>query len=163
MVESIGLGFDDTDDDDPAQGNMTAFGADAVVALVSSAADTRVASIYGLDSSGDPATEDVILNGTSEVLGLITFEKVWAIKLSAEHGSNTVTVKQGSGGTTRGTIGPNKEMCFLWVNAYASADGIVLPDLEAGQSYGFWHRQVWTAAIGASRPNTSKIGYEESA
>lgn len=161
MTEVLGLGFNDADDDDAAQGNMTAWGANAVVALVSSGADTRTASIYGVDSGGAPVKEDVTLTGTVEVVSLATFSKVHAVKLSAESGSATVTVAQGSGGTVRGTVGPNRETCFLWYAAPAKATGISLPDLVAGTSYGFWHRQVWAPAIGAVRPNTSKIGFEE--
>lgn len=162
MTEQIGLGFDDADDDTPLAGNMSEFSADAVVALVSDGPDTRTATIYGKDDSGVATREDVVLDGTNEVVSTTTFSVVYGVKLSAESGSATVTVKEGSGGTTRGTIAPNTEVCFLWLTASAKASGIALPDLIAGGAYGFWHKQVWTASIGAVRPNTSKIGYEES-
>jgi hypothetical protein len=161
MTEHIGLGFDSSDDTDSAQGNMTAFGANAVVALVSSAADTRTATIWGLNASGSPLSEDVVLNGTSEVLSVATFSKVYAVMLSATNAGLTVTVKQGTGGTTRGTIGPSKKCCWLWVEPLNKGAGIRLPDLAAGSNYGFWDRITWAPAVSGVRPNISVIAVEE--
>jgi len=158
----LGIGYDSSSDDDAAQGNMTAFGANAVVGLISDGADTRTATIYGLDASNNPVSEAVVLTGASEVLSATTFSKVWMVRLSATDGSRTVTVRQGSGGTTRGTIGPSKLLCFLWVTAgTAKASGIALPDLPAGQNYGVWRKLTWTAGAGTVRPNTLTVQIEE--
>ena len=159
--DEIGVGFDDADDDAAAQGNMTAFGGSAVAALVSSGADTRTAHIVGVDSGGTPAEEDVVLNGTSEVLSTTTWSKVYAVKLDSESGSSTVTVKEGTGGTTRGTIGPNVECCWLWVQANLEASAILLPDLPASGRVGIWIRQTWPANVAANRPDTSEFHAKE--
>src|SRR3990167_7716002 len=60
VTDEIGLGYDDGDDDDETQGNMTAFGANAVVACISDAADTRTVTVTGLNASGDPQTEAIL-------------------------------------------------------------------------------------------------------
>lgn len=159
----LGLGFNDADDDTYLQGNMTAFGANAVVGLISSGADTRTAQIWGLNGSGVPISESVVLTGAVEVLSVATFSKVWAVKLSAESGSLTVTVRQGAGGTTRGTIGVNVEMCFLWVTANSEANAIQLPDLAAGGSYGFWEEQTWPAGVSGQIPTDSPLRVKEGA
>lgn len=158
----IGLGLNHADDDDLAQGNMTAFGANAVLALQSTGADTRIATIYGLDGSSVPQTEDVTLTGATEVLSLTTWSKVWAVWLSAQSGSLTVTARQGAGGTTRGTIGVNAKICWLWVTAGSKGAGIKLPDLAPAQNYGMWRRLTVAAAAGAVRPNTLTTRIEES-
>lgn len=158
----LGFGVDHSTDDDPAQGNMTAFGASAVVAVVSDGADTRQVTIYGLNGASAPISETVTLNGSTEVLSVATFSKVWGVYVASTSASRTVTVKQGSGGTTRGTIGLNKKVCWLWVAAGTTkAAGILLPNLPAGQNYGVWRKKSWTAAVAAIRPNTLSVTIEE--
>ncbi len=161
---AIGLGANASSDDDPAQGNMSAFGAPALVALVSDGADTRQATIRGMDSAGtSPLTEIVTLTGTSEALSVAQFSDVWSVTLDGTSGTRTVTVKQGSGGTTRGTIGVNKITCWLWVSAgTAKANGIYCTDLAAGQAYGVWHKLTVTAGATATKPNTTSLTIEES-
>lgn len=158
----LGLGVDSSSDDDPDQGNMTAFGATAKVALVSDGADTRVGTIRGLDTAGDPLTEQVTLAGTSEVLSASDFSAVYDVSLASTSASRTVTVKQGSGGTTRGTIGPNKINCWLWVTAgTAKASGIKHVDLAAGQAIGVWRQLSWIAGAARTVPNTLTVKIEE--
>lgn len=161
----IGLGFNNSDDTDPAQGNMTAWGAAAKVALISDGADTRVATIYGLDNSGTPVpvTETVTLTGAVEVLSVTTYSKVWAVSLASTSGSRIVLIKQGTGGTTRGTIGISKRNCWLWVTATSKPAGIALPNLPASTSYGFWRKRSWTASASSVRPNPQRIRFEENA
>jgi hypothetical protein len=163
LTEEIGLGVDSADDSDPAQGNMTAWASAAVVALVSSGVDTRQATIYGLDGAGDPVAEIVTLNGTTEVLSVGTFTVVWAVHAASVDAGRTVTVKQGSGGTTRGTIGPSKRACWLWVHALNSGTAMILPDLPASSHYGIWDRQTWAAGIAAQRPAYERVAVEETA
>jgi hypothetical protein len=161
-TEEIGLGFDDTDDDDATtQGNMTAWSANAVAAVLSDGSDTRTVTVYGLDAAGDPVSENIVLNGTSEVVGSQVFSVVYAAKASATDVTNTVTVRQGSGGTTRGTIEPSVISCFLWLNPLVQGDGIRLDDLPAASSYGFWDRITWPASTPGVRPNNSIIAVQE--
>lgn len=161
LTDEIGLGFDDGDDDTANAGNMTAFTAASVVAAVSSGPDTRSLQVYGVDSLGAPQIDNLVLNGTTEVLGTVIFAKVWAVKAAAELGTNTVTISQGSGGATRGTIAANTETCFLWLSPVVKANGMRLPSLGAGASFGFWERITWAAGATAVRPNTSILSYEE--
>jgi hypothetical protein len=152
----LGFGFDHTTDDDPAQGNMTAWSANAKVALISDGADVRTATIYGMDNAGTPVpiSEAVVMTGASEVLSVATFSKVWGVVMSATDASRTVLVKQGTGGTTRGTIGLLKKLCFLFVSAgTVKANGIALPDLAAGQNYGVWRKLTWALADRRRRRN----------
>jgi len=163
MTLRLGLGVNLAADDNYAQGNMTAWGATAKVALVSDGADTRVATIFGMDNTGTPVpvTETVTLNGASEVLSTKTYTKVWAVFLASASASRTVLAKQGSAGTTRGTIGLNEVACWLWVDASSKANGIALPDLAAGQNYGMWRKLSWIAGATATRPNSLTTKFEE--
>lgn len=161
---SLGLGVDSASDNDSAQGNMSAFAADNVVGLSSDGTDTRTVTIYGLDDSGTPVptTEDVVLTSASEVLSTTTWSAVWGFYVDNTDGSRTVTLTEGSGGTTRGTIGPNKKTAWLWVvGPSTKSAGIQLPNLAAGSNYGVWMRLVWTASVGAKRDNTMTLQLEE--
>lgn len=160
VTEELGLGFDSADDADPAQGNMTAFGANAVASLVSSAADTRTVTLYGLNAAGVPIAEVVTLTGAVAVSSTTTWSKLWAGVVSALNG-NTITIKQGPGGTTRGTIGANKKSCWLWVNAIGQSSGILLPSLAAGSSYGFWDRQTWAAGTASAVLTRQRVALVE--
>lgn len=164
MTLQIGLGVDASTDDDSAQGNMTAFGAAALVSLISDGADTRVCTIYGMNNAGTPVptSEQVTLTGAVEVLSVNTYSKCWAVIPASTSGTRIVTVKQGAGGTVRGTIGINKRLCWLWVTAgTALANGIGLVNLAAGQNYGVWRKLSWTAAVGAVKPNTLDVAITE--
>lgn len=162
VPSKIAIGFDDADDDTGLQGNMTAFGANALLELSSTAADTRNALVYGIDSAtSEPATEVIILNGSTPVLGTITWSKVYGILLDAEHGTNVVTAKQGSGGTVRGTIGANLSACFLWITASSEATALWFPDVIAGQRLGVWIRQDWTAGVLPQRPTAPFLNLKE--
>ena len=160
----LGLGINSADDADTAQGNMSAWSGTGVVALVSSTVgDSRVATIYGLDNTGTPVpvTEAVALNGTTEVLSLTVFSKVWAVFVDSLDASRTVTVRQGSGGTARGSIGVNKKSCWLWVAATSKGAGIYLPSLAPGQNYGVWRKLTVSAGASAVRPNSLTVSIEE--
>lgn len=159
-TDELAIGFDDPDDDDPAQINMSDFGADSVLALVSSGSDARQATVVGVNDSGDPASETVDLNGTTEVLTSTTWSIVYGVHLDATSGSRTVTVKQGSGGTTRGTIGPNKVMCSNWISASSKGAGLLLEALDAGDSVGIYVRMTWAAATGDVDPNALVLAAE---
>lgn len=160
----LGLGINHTDDDDPAQGNMSAWSAAAKVALISDGADTRVATIWGLDNAGTPVPtrEDVVLTGAAEVLSVATFSKVWRVDVASTSGSRTVTVKQGTGGTARGSIPPNAIGCWLWVTATSEGAGIKLPDLAPAQSYGVWQQLTVAAGATPTRPNSLTVRIKES-
>lgn len=160
MTLLIGLGVNASTDDDPLQGNMTAFGAGARVALISDGADTRVCNVWGI-VGGVATMEQVTLTGAVEVLSVATFTTVWRVDPASTSATRTVLVKQGTGGTVRGTIGPNKRGCFLWVSAgTAIASGIKLPNLAAGQSYGCWRKLSWTAGAGAVKPDELRVKVE---
>lgn len=159
----IGLGFNSADDDNPAQGNMTAWSAPAKVSLTSDGVDARVATVVGLDGAGLPISEDVPLTGLTEVLTAATFSKVHHTRLASTSGTRTVTVRQGTGGTTRGTIGPNEIVCWLWYAAASKGAGIALPNLAPAQTYGIWRRMTVAAGAGPVRPDTLQTRFEENA
>lgn len=84
------------------------FTAAAVVELVSDGADSRNVDIQGRNASGAVISETVGLNGTTPVLSSNTYERIHFIRAQSTDGSRTITVSQGSGGATRGTIPPNE-------------------------------------------------------
>lgn len=161
MDLQLGYGINAAADSDPAQGNMTDFSAPALVALISTAADTRVATIVGLDGSGLPQVENVTLTGTSEVLSVGTYSVVYAVFLASTN-ANTVTVKEGTGGTTRGTIGSGKIITFLWVTAGTSkVSGIALVNLTAGSNIGIWRKRSWIAGASPQQPDSLSVEVQE--
>lgn len=160
VTEELGLGFDSTDDNDNAQGNMSAFSGNAVAALVSTAPDTRSVTLYGLSAAGQPQFEVVVMTGTSEKLSTLTWSKLYAAVVSAL-ATNTISIKQGSAGTVRGTIGSNKKACWLWITAVSALSGLFLPTLANGANYGFWDRQTWPAGTGAARNTLQRIALVE--
>lgn len=148
---SVGIGIDSADDADPTQGNMTAFTATALVALISDGADTRVATIIGESGAGARQTETVALTGAVEVLSVNTYAKVYAVYLASLSASRTVTVKQGSGGTARGSIGINKKICWLWrtgTDIDTKAEGYQHGDIAPSTHFGLWERKVWPPGSG---------------
>lgn len=148
-VASIGLGFDDADDASSAGGVLVAFTAGAKVALVSDAADTRSVDIFGL-VGGTPTKETVVLNGTSEVLSVATFDTGGPFALHTTiSASRTVTVKQGTGGTARGTIAIGIVNCFRWLSAASKSAGLQVPATATGISDGIWERVVYAPAAAA--------------
>jgi len=170
---SIGLGIDNSNDSDATQGNMVAMSANAQIALVSSGSDTRSVTLKGLDANGNPISETKTLNGTTEVLSTNTFSKLYLAYASGTDASNTITIKQGSGGSTLGTIGPNKISSFLWfgkkvdntqtiVNAEggdipSSSTGIKVGDIAVGGNIGIWCRLMVPAGASSVGNNTSAI------
>ena len=170
---SIGLGIDSADDADPAQGNMVPMTANAQIALVSSGADTRVVTLKGLDANGNPITQNVTLNGTTEVLSASTFSKLYLAYVDSLNASNTITIKQGSAGATLGTIGPNKKVSFLWFGKKVDANnnivdaeggdvasydtGIKIGDIAPGGYFGIWMRLMVPAGASAVGNNTTFI------
>jgi len=87
---------------------MTQLTANSVIAAVSDGADTRTLTVTGRLATGAIDTEALVLTGAVEVVGAKTFERILKLVLSGTDGARTVTVKQGSGGATRATIGPNE-------------------------------------------------------
>lgn len=172
---SFGFGLNSTDDTDGAQGNMTAFGANAVVAIVSDGADTRQVTIVGEDASGNRQSETLTLNGTTEVVGSLMFSKLYGAYVASLSGSRIVTIKQGSGGTTRGTIGVNKKISFIWYGkkytgaSLGNAEGGDMASKAAGMkngnvapaaNFGLWYRLTWPTSAGAVTANSTQVKSE---
>lgn len=169
---SAGFGIDHADDADGTQGNMSNFTANAQVGLVSNGADTRQVTLTGLNASGDRIEETVTLNGTTEVLSANTFSRLYRAVVNTLNADRTITIRQGAGGATRGTIGPNKKISFLWFGKRASGGSIVdaeggdIPTLETGLKAGdiaadsnvpVWLRMTVPTGAGAVANNTSFV------
>jgi hypothetical protein len=83
---------------------FTQFGANALLSLTSSSAsDTQNVTVNGRLASGLIDTETYALTGTTEKMGAKTWERILSITL-VSNAIGTVTIKQGAGGTTIGTI-----------------------------------------------------------
>lgn len=172
---SFGFGVAGTDDTDGAQGNMSAFGANAVVAIVSDGVDTRQVTIVGEDASGNRQTETLTLNGVTEVVGTLTFSKLYGASVSALSASRIVIIRQGSAGTTRGTISINKKISFIWYGkkytgaSLGNAEGGDMASKAAGQkagdiapagNFGLWYRLTWPTTAGAVTANSTQVKSE---
>jgi len=107
--------------DTASQPALTQFGTSAKVAVISDGTDTRSVTIEGRDAGGAIQTESVTLNGTSEVLSTNTYSRVLSIVLGSSSGTRTVLVKEGSGGTVRGTLAPNITGLYIMFRKSASA------------------------------------------
>src|SRR5512143_1360059 len=100
---TVGGAIDTTDRPD-----FTQWTANAVAAVISDGADTRQITIQGRTAAGAIDTEVLTLNGTTEVVGAKTWERVLTITAASASGTRTVTVRQGAGGATRATISINE-------------------------------------------------------
>jgi len=170
---SIGWGLDSADDNDPNQGNMSPMSANSQIAVVSDGIDVRIMLLRGLDAAGNPISETITLSGTTEVLSSNTFSKLYSAMVNATDPSRTITIKQGSGGPTLGTIGPNKIISFLWFgkkvnanneivdaeggNANSADTGIKIGDIPPGGYFGIWVRLMVPAGASAVGNNTTFI------
>jgi hypothetical protein len=97
---------------------FTQMTANAQLALVSSGSDTRQVTITGRKTDGTYTSETVTLNGTTEVLTTNTYERLLRAEASATHASNTITIRQGSGGSTLATIPPNERgVTAMFINS----------------------------------------------
>lgn len=169
---SIGIGIDHADDNTGLAGNMSAFSAASVVAAVSDGADTRVITIVGDDGAGMRITQNITLNGTTEVVGTIAFTRVHFVSVNLLDATRTITIRQGAGGVARGTIGANGRICFLWFGRRASAGSIIdaeggniatsvvglrLGDITAGGNVPVWVRLTTPTGAGAVANNTAFV------
>lgn len=158
ITQYIGIGVDSADDADAAQGNMTAFSANAVPEFVSDNPDTRQLTVIGENASGDAQTETVTLTGTTPKNAVNTYSKVTHVDVNTLDGSNTISVKEGPGGTVRGTIGPGAKLCFLWVNAVDPGSGLKWPSVAAGSSMPVWEKQTWPAGSATATNTEQRLG-----
>lgn len=145
---SVGVGVNHTDDNIGAQGNMTAFSASALAAVISDGADTRVVTVIGETAAGVYQTENITLNGAVEVVGALTFGKVYAAYAASESATRTVTLRQGAGGTARGSIPPNEKITFLWrtgTDLDSESDGFRHGTIAVSGNAVIWLRKVWPA------------------
>jgi hypothetical protein len=109
-------------------------GNDTLIVASDSVADTtQSVTVYGLDDSGDPATEIFNLNGTTNQVGTQTFSKIHGVLISAAH-AGTVTVKDSTDVTTHvsATTGTNSRGLFVNVAMYVS--GSVVTAVAGGAS-----------------------------
>ena len=92
--------------------------ANAQIAVSSDGADTRQITIEGRKPDGVYVSETLTLNGTNEVLTTNFYERLLRATLSSTSSDRTVTLKQGSGGSTLATIPPNeKGITALFINS----------------------------------------------
>lgn len=100
---------------------LTQFSGNAVAAVISDGADVRTITITGRLATGAVDTEVLTLNGAVEVVGAKTWERIIKAVASAGSGTRTVLLKQGSGGTTRGTFGLNETELTIMFKLAASS------------------------------------------
>lgn len=125
---------------------LSQWSANAVAAVISDGADTRTVTITGRLATGEIDTENLVLNGAAEVVGAKTWERVHSAVIDSTSGTRTVTVRQGSGGTTRATIGINETTAHIFFQRSASEAASV----ERFEKM-FWHNKHGTLALNAAK------------
>lgn len=83
------------------------------------AGDSMNVTIDGRNAAGEFITETNALNGTTPVLFSSTFERILNISI-ASGPAGTVTVKEGSGGTTRHTFAPGETVAAIFFQQASS-------------------------------------------
>lgn len=106
--------------DTASRPSLVQFSAPAVAAIISDGADTRAVTVVGRLESGAIDTDVLTADGTNEVVGAKTFERILRVTTSS-NGSRTISVRQGSGGTVRGTLPPNTTKLHIAFQRSASA------------------------------------------
>lgn len=106
--------------------DFTQLTANALIAVISDGADVRTVTVEGRNAAGAVTTDVITLTGAVEAVGVVTFERILTLTLSASDGARTVTVRQGAGGATRATIGPNETTRTAFYRRSASESGIVI-------------------------------------
>lgn len=139
---SIGIG---TSADLDGSSELTAFTADAYVVLSSDGADTRVVTLVGEDNAGTRLTETVTLTGSTPVSSANIYHKLYLASVASVSASRIVTVKQGSGGTTRGTIGLNKYSAITYFSPTTKETGIKVGTINHGASQAIWLKRTVSA------------------
>lgn len=100
---------------------FTQFTSSAKLALISDGSDTRNVTIAGRDSTGALSTEVVALTNAVEVLSVNTYERIQSVNAASSSGTRTVTLKQGTGGTTIATIPVNEVGVYMmFQNSFSS-------------------------------------------
>lgn len=104
---------------------LTQFTATAALVVVSDGTDTRTGTAVFRLADGTKVTQAFTLNGTTEVVVAGgNAERVERVTLGSTSGTRTVSIKQGAGGTVRGTILPNEtERRILFIDATSEAAG----------------------------------------
>ena len=152
----VGIG---TASDAVGSNELTTFSAGAKVSLTSDGTDTRNVTVVGL-VGGVRTVETVALNGLTEVLTTNTFDSggVYLVYPASADASRTITIKQGTGGTTRGTIGPNglSAICYF-STPVSSATALLLGNIAAGASQGLWIKRVVNAGAAIYSNDTGQI------
>lgn len=140
---------------------LTAWSGNSVVAIISNGADTRQVTIVGEDNSGVRATETLTANNAVEVVGSQSFSKVYLVYVTSLDSNRTITIKQGSGGTSRGTIAGTFYSAILYQNPTAKASGgILLGNIAAGSAAAIWLKRVVAAGAQSYTSNTGEITVE---
>jgi hypothetical protein len=148
-AEYLAFGVNHADD---IRGNMSELAnwtAAAKVSLTASGSDTRNCVIYG-EVGGVYTAETLALNNTAEVLSSATFDlgKVFAI-VPASTTTTTITIKQGSGGATRGTIASGGKICTYFRTGGdidSKIEGFSHGDIAASGVISLWHKLVIPAS-----------------
>lgn len=154
--DEIALGIG-TNVDDDGSSTLTPLSASSVIALVASFADYRSVTIVGEDADHALVSETIALNGTAEVVGAQVFSKIYYVSVSLLSGSGFITIKQGSGGVTVGTIGISKYSAILYLAALTKEEGFKIGNIPAGSAFALWLRRTVVAGAGAYSANNGVI------
>ncbi len=114
-----------------ARPTLAHFSANAVAALISDGTDTRTGTVFGRRDTGILDSEAFTLTSAVEVVLTKTWQYLTEVILDSADGARTVTVRQGSGGTTRATLVPNQTVShIMFINSASEASPVTRYDLE---------------------------------
>lgn len=125
---------------------LTQWAANAVAAVISDGADTRTVTVTGRLTTGEIDTEALVLNGAVEAVGAKTWERILKVVIGATSGTRTVTLRQGAGGATRATIGPNEDTRVTLFQRSASEAASV----ERFEKF-FWRNRHGTLSLNSAK------------
>lgn len=155
---SIGIG---SSNDTDGSNVLSAFTANAVVAVISSdASDVREVTLVGENAAGARVTEVLTLTGLTQVVGSQVFSKLYLAYVSSVLNNVTISIRQGSGGTVRGTIGSLKYSAILYNNPLTKAAGFELGNINFGNSQALWLRRIVAAGANPYSSNSMKLKLE---
>jgi len=154
-VVYVACGLNHADDTKGRLSELTPFTTSAKVALVSNGSDTRSVDIVGEDALGNRILETVILNGLNEVLSVNTYSRVYYVAVQTLNDIRTLTIKEGSGGAVRGTIGINGKLCTCFRSDITSkGNGYKHGNIAPGGVFGLWYKLTVSGGAGYTPANT---------
>ncbi len=130
------------------------------IALVASAADVRTVTLIGENTNGAYLSESKVITGTTEVLSTNIFSKLYSVSVTTISGTSVITIKQGTGGITLGTIAVSTYSAILYSSPLTKAAGFELSNIAPSASKALWLKRIVQPASSAYSINKGTLKFE---